>query len=308
MSRKLLSYTAISLIFTSSAIADVPKVAVDIAPVHSLVARVMEGVGNPKLIIPTGASPHEYSLRPSEAKSLQDADMVIWMGEGLAPWMENSIETLSKNAEVVTLLEESETKLLKFREGALFEEHDHDDHDDHDKDHDDHGEHDPHAWLSIENAQTWLNLVASKLSAADPENAGVYFANAAAARAEIGDLVVVVNSILGPVRGRSFVAFHDAYQYFEISFDFPASGAISMGDATDPSAARIAEIQDRVRKEGINCVLSEPQYNPNLVATVLLGTDANTGVIDPLGVGLEPGPKLYGDLIRNMAKSLAGCL
>jgi len=129
MSRKLLSYTAISLIFTSSAIADVPKVAVDIAPVHSLVARVMEGVGNPKLIIPTGASPHEYSLRPSEAKSLQDADMVIWMGEGLAPWMENSIETLSKNAEVVTLLEESETKLLKFREGALFEEHDHDDHD-----------------------------------------------------------------------------------------------------------------------------------------------------------------------------------
>ena len=308
MSRKLLSYTAISLIFTSSAIADVPKVAVDIAPVHSLVARVMEGVGNPKLIIPTGASPHEYSLRPSEAKSLQDADMVIWMGEGLAPWMENSIETLSKNAEVVTLLEESETKLLKFREGALFEEHDHDDHDDHDKDHDDHGEHDPHAWLSIENAQTWLNLVASKLSAADPENAGVYFANAAAARAEIGDLVEEVNSILGPVRGRSFVAFHDAYQYFEVSFDFPASGAISMGDATDPSAARIAEIQDRVRKEGINCVLSEPQYNPNLVATVLLGTDANTGVIDPLGVGLEPGPKLYGDLIRNMAKSLAGCL
>ena len=183
---------------------------------------------------------------------------------------------------------------------------DHDDHDDHD-DHA-HGEHDPHAWLSIENAQTWLNLVAGKLSAADPENAGVYFANAAAARAEIGDLVEEVNSILGPVRGRSFVAFHDAYQYFEISFDFPASGAISMSDATDPSAARIAEIQDRVRKEGINCVLSEPQYNPNLVATVLAGTDAKTGVIDPLGVGLEPGPKLYGDLIRNMAKSLAGCL
>ena len=81
-----------------------------------------------------------------------------------------------------------------------------------------------------------------------------------------------------------------------------------MSDATDPSAARIAEIQGRVREEGINCVLSEPQYNPNLVATVLSGTDANTGIIDPLGVGLEPGPKLYGDLIRNMAKSLAGCL
>ena len=334
MSRKLLSYTALGLILGNTAFADVPKVAVDIAPVHSLVSRVMEGVGTPKLVIPAGASPHGYSLRPSEAKALQDADMVIWMGEDLAPWMENSVETLSKNAEVITLLEESETKLLDFREGALFEEHDHsdhDDHDDHDKDHDDHdhdkdhddhddhdghddhdehahGEHDPHAWLSVENAQTWLNLVAGKLSAADPENAGVYFANAAEARAEIDALIREVNSILEPVRGRNFVVFHDAYQYFETSFDFPAAGAISLGDASDPSAARIAEIQGRVRNEGINCVLSEPQYNPNLVETVLSGTDAKTGIIDPLGSNLEPGPKLYGDLIRNMAKALAGCL
>ena len=335
MSRKLLSYTALGLILGNTAFADVPKVAVDIAPVHSLVSRVMEGVGTPKLVIPAGASPHGYSLRPSEAKALQDADMVIWMGEDLAPWMEKSVETLSKGAEVITLLEESETKLLDFREGALFEEHDHGDHDDHDdhdhdkdhddhdKDHDDHddhdghdddhdehahGEHDPHAWLSIENAQTWLNLVAGKLSAADPENAGLYFANAAEARAEIDALVKEVNSILEPVRGRNFVVFHDAYQYFETSFDFPAAGAISLGDASDPSAARIAEIQGRVRNEGINCVLSEPQYNPNLVETVLSGTDAKTGIIDPLGSNLEPGPKLYGDLIRNMAKALAGCL
>ena len=312
MSRKLLSYTAISLVLGNSAIADVPNVAVDIAPVHSLVARVMDGAGSPKLIIPTGASPHEYSLRPSEAKSLQDADMVFWMGEDFAPWMENSIETLSKNADVITLLEESETKLLDYREEALFEEHDHEDHDD-DKDHDDHdehahGAHDPHAWLSIENAQTWLNLVAGKLSAADPENAGVYFANAAEARKEIDALVKEVNSILEPVRGRNFVVFHDAYQYFETSFDFPAAGAISLSDASDPSAARIAEIQDRVKDQGINCVLSEPQYNPNIVATVLSGTEAKTGVIDPLGANLQPGSNLYRDLIRNMAKSLAGCL
>ena len=318
MSRKLLSYTAISLVLGNSAIADVPNVTVDIAPVHSLVARVMEGVGSPKLIIPAGASPHEYSLRPSEAKSLQDADMVFWMGEDLAPWLEKSIETLARDAEIVTLLEESGTKLLDFREGALFEEHDHSDHDDHDdhdddKDHDDHdehahGAHDPHAWLSIANAQTWLNLVAGKLSAADPENAGVYFANAAAGRAEIDSLIAEVNGILAPVRGKNFVVFHDAYQYFETSFDFPAAGAISLGDATDPSPARIAEIQGRVEDEDINCVLSEPQFNPGLVETVLSGTDAKTGIIDPLGVNLEPGPNLYPDLIRNMAKSLAGCL
>jgi zinc transport system substrate-binding protein len=117
-----------------------------------------------------------------------------------------------------------------------------------------------------------------------------------------------VNGILDPVRGGSFIVFHDAYQYFEADFDIPASGAISLSDATDPSPARIAEIQGRVSSEGIDCVLAEPQFNPGLVATVLDGTDANTGVIDPLGVDLEPGPTLYPQLIRNMATTLAQCL
>ena len=138
MSRKLYTQTALGLILGGTAMAEVPSVAVDIAPVHSLVARVMEGVGAPNLIIPPGASPHEYSLRPSEAQSLQDADIVFWIGEDLTPWLEKSIDTLSQNAEITTLLDQSETKLLKFRESALFEAHDHD------KSHDDHDDHDDH--------------------------------------------------------------------------------------------------------------------------------------------------------------------
>ena len=333
LSRKFVSVSFISMLMCGTAQADAPKVAVDIAPVHSLVSRVMKGAGAPDLIIPPSASPHEYTLRPSEAKALQDAKLVFWMGEGLTPWMERALDALSGDAEIVTLLEEGETKLLEFREGALFEEHDHDDHgkkddhDDHDDhgkkddhdDHDDHGKkddhddhahgaHDPHAWLSTENAKAWLNLIAAKLSSADPGNAGTYFANAAAGRAEIDELVQEINEILNPVRGQSFVAFHDAYQYFETVFDFPASGAISVSDASDPSPARIAEIQSRIKNEGVSCVLSEPQFNPGLIATVIAGTDAKIGVIDPLGFKIELGPNLYPQLIRNMAKTLAGCL
>jgi len=318
--------------------ADVPNVAVDIAPVHSLVARVMEGVGEPDLILPPGASPHEYSLRPSAAEALQSAHIIVWMGGDLAPWMEDAIDTLATDASVMTLLEAEETTLLDFREGASFEAHEHDhgdehDHDDHsdsaEHDHDDHGhddhghadhteaaghaghdhgKHDPHAWLSPTNATAWLNLIAAELSAADPENAGAYFANATAAQTEMAALSTEVAEILGPVRGQSFVVFHDAYQYFETDFDFPASGAISLSDATDPSPARIAEIQERVRSEDVTCVLAEPQFNPGLVTTVLDGTDAKTAVIDPLGVDLEPGPTLYPQLIRNMATTLADCL
>ena len=318
MSRKLYTQTALGLILSSTAVADVPSVAVDIAPVHALVARVMDGVGAPNLIIPPSASPHEYSLRPSEAKSLQDADLVFWVGEDLTPWLEKSIDTLSRNAEIITLLDQSETKLLKFRESALFEAHDHDDHDDHDHDkahddHDDHeghnhGTHDPHAWLSIDNAQSWLNVIAAKLSAVDPENAGVYYGNAASAIAELDAVEKEINATLDPVRGNRFVVFHDAYQYFENSFEFFAAGAISLSDASDPSAARIAEVQGRIKNEGIDCILSEPQYNANMVATVLSGTDAKTGVIDPLGSSLEPGPNLYTELVYDMAETLAGCL
>jgi len=344
MSRMLLPLSITATLMGGVAFAEVPRVAVDIAPVHSLVARVMDGVGTPDLIVQSGASPHEYSLRPSEATALQEADLVFWVSPDLTPWLGDAIETLATNATVTELLEADGTIELEFREGALFEaheehaegehegeEHAEGEHDDHEgeehaegehHDHEgeehageeagheghDHGEHDPHAWLSPQNAATWLNVIAGQLSATDPDNAGAYFANAAAGRAEIDTLTAEVNAMLEPVRGARFIVFHDAYQYFESAFDFPASGAISVSDASDPSPARIAEIRARIADEGIDCVLAEPQFNAGLVATVLDGTEAGTGILDPLGSDLEPGPALYPQLIRNLATNLAECL
>ena len=330
MSRKLLTLSLTTTLMGGWAYADTPQVAVDIAPVHSLVARVMDGVGTPDLIIQPGASPHEYSLRPSEAAALQNADLVFWIGPDLTPWLTDTIETLAPDAAVTALMEADGTIELEFREGALFEAHAHEDdddhvdeaHDDHDEEarHDDHdddetgheghgqGAHDPHVWLSPQNAMTWLNVIAGQLSAADPDNAGAYFTNAAAGRTEMEALIGEVIATLDPVRDGQFLVFHDAYQYFEMDFDFPASGAISIGDASDPSPARIAEIQDRIAEQGIDCVLAEPQFNPGLVATVLDGTEAGTGMLDPLGSDLEPGPALYSQLIRNLSTALAGCM
>jgi zinc transport system substrate-binding protein len=371
MSRNLVPLSVVATLLGGTALADVPNVAADIAPVHSLVARVMQGVGEPSLIVAPGASPHEYSLRPSEASALQEADLVFWVSPDLTPWLEGAIETLASDATVTELLEVDGTTELPFREGALFEAHDHaehadgedhddhdheehaegEDHDDHDheehgegEDHDDHdheehaegeehaeeaghddhdheehaeadgheghdhGEHDPHAWLSPDNGAVWLNAIAAQLSAADPDNAGAYFANAAAGREELATLSAEINEILDPVRGQNFIVFHDAYQYFETAFDFPASGAISVSDASDPSPARVAEIQARVAEQGVSCVLSEPQFDPGIVAAVMDGSEANTGVLDPLGSDLEPGQDLYGNVLRNLATALANCL
>ncbi|WP_047996634.1 zinc ABC transporter substrate-binding protein [Puniceibacterium sp. IMCC21224] len=322
MSRTLLPASLAAALIGGSALAQAPSVAVDIAPVHSLVARVMQGVGTPDLIVQPGASPHQYALRPSEARGLQEADLVFWVSAGLTPWLDGAIETLAADASVTELLESDGTVTLDFREGALFEKHvhsgeahddhaeeEHDDHTEHD-DHagHDHDKHDPHAWLSPQNASNWMNVVAAQLSAADPENAGIYFANAAAGRVEIATMITEVNTMLEPLRGNRFIVFHDAYQYFETDFDFPAAGAISISDASDPSPARIAEIRERIAAEDINCVLAEPQFNPGLAATVLDGSNADTAVIDPMGSDLEIGPALYLQLIRNLATSLAKCL
>ncbi|GGL59738.1 zinc ABC transporter substrate-binding protein [Wenxinia marina] len=338
MSRNPLPLSMVTILLGGAAVADVPRVVADIAPVHALVSRVMQGVGVPDLIVQAGASPHVYNLRPSEAGALQEADLVFWTGPDLTPWLTDALDTLAADATVTALEDVDGTALLQVREGASFEAHEHgaadhaehehgdedhgegDDHaahedeaQDHDHDHDhghdqhDHG-HDPHAWLSPANAAVWVDEIAAQLAAADPENAAAYAANAAAAREELSALEADIDATLAPVRGRGFIVFHDAYQYFETAFDMPASGAISLSDAAEPGPARIAEIRDRVADAGIDCVLTEPQFNPGLVATVLDGTEVRTAVLDPLGSGLEPGADLYPQMMRDLATALAGCL
>lgn len=304
MSRNLLASAVViagALGLADAGRAEVPQIAVDIAPVHSLVVRVMQGVGTPDLIVPPGASPHGYSLRPSQAQAVQDAGLVVWIGPELEPWLAQSIETLAPDAATLALLDVPGTTVHDVREGALFDPSEH--HDDHD-----HGERNSHAWLDPGNAGVWLDAIAAALSKADPENAAAYRANAADGKAEMDKLSAQIEDTLAPVRGRQFIVFHDAYQYFETAFDMPASGAISIGDASTPGPARIGQIRDRVADGNVTCVLAEPQFNSKLARTVLDGTDARLAVLDPMGSDLEPGVALYPQLLRNLARSLADCL
>lgn len=309
-----------------------PRVVADITPVHSLVAQVMAGVGEPALVIQRGASPHSYALRPSEAAALERADVVFWMGEELTPWLDGALGNLAADAEQVALLHAPGTTRYAFRDRVLNEAADHhDDHDHagHDHDHHDHGHHDdhddhghdahaehdhahdgvdPHAWLDPVNAQYWLDVIATTLSAQDPANADLYQANAAAAQADIETLIHQTGQALSPVADVPFIVFHDAYQYFERRFDLNTVGAISLSDARDPSPARIADIRAVVAEHDARCVFAEPQFNPDLVETVLNGTTAQTGVIDPLGSDIATGPDFYANWMRAMTKSLLDCL
>lgn len=321
MSRILISVLLIWFSTANRALTEAPKVVVDIAPVHSLVSMVMKGVGEPTLIIPANASPHDYTLRPSAAKALQNADIIFWMGSSLTPWLDRATTTLMKDAQMIALLETEDTIVLEVRDELTFDA-DHEEHEDHDghEDHDEHKDHvsehkdghdhhgiDPHAWLSAKNASVWLSVIAAHLSEIDPKNKETYKTNAAVGQKNITDLATDISKTLSGVQGRSFIVYHDAFQYFENDFNFTAAGAISPSDAAPVSPARIAAIRSMIEKEGIDCILSEPQYSQGLIQSVSSGTEVNLGIIDAIGAGITIGPDLYNTLMRNMAKTFADC-
>lgn len=294
-----------ALIFLSSsfAMADVPRVAVDILPVHSLVAQVMQGAGTPDLIMTPGASPHGYAMRPSQAAALAEADLVIWIGEGLTPWLHKPIRNLAVQADVLELMEVEGTVVLPFREGALFEDSGHD--------HihgDEHESIDPHAWLDPINAGLWMAEIARRLAVQDPENAELYQRNAVAGQAEMTVLLNVIDTLMDPLRGTRFMVYHDAYHYFESRFEVEAAGALSPGDATAPSPARLDHIRTSVRALQIACVFSEPQFNASLVDAITDGTNTRVKVLDPMGANLVPGESLYRTLLLQMAITMSGCV
>ncbi len=321
MSRILISVLLIWFSTANRALTEAPKVVVDIAPVHSLVSMVMKGVGEPTLIIPANASPHDYTLRPSAAKALQNADIIFWMGSSLTPWLDRATTTLMKDAQMIALLDTEDTIILEVRDELTFDA-DHEEHEDHDghEDHDEHKDHvsehkdghdhhgiDPHAWLSAKNASVWLSVIAAHLSEIDPKNKETYKTNAAVGQKDITDLATDISKTLSGVQGRSFIVYHDAFQYFENDFNFTAAGAISPSDAAPVSPARIAAIRSMMEKEGIDCILSEPQYSQGLIQSVSSGTEVNLGFIDAIGAGITIGPDLYNTLMRNMAKTFADC-
>ena len=319
---KIFSYMlgACWVLSITPASADVPQVATDIPPVHSLVSQVMGDLGTPKLIVPPGTSPHGYAMRPSEARALQNADVTFWMGPDLTPWLGRAIKSLTGNAINVALSNSEDLVRHPFRTGATFDSHDHHDHGDHGDEHkeahkDDHGDHgdeheglDPHLWLDPENARILLGVISSTLAGLDPTHADTYRANAAQAKKAIAALTHELDAALQPIRGRPFIVFHDAYQYFEHRFNVDASGSVALGDASSPGPARIAAIRQKIQTLGAHCVFSEPQFRSKIITTVIEGTTARSATLDPLGATLKPGPELYSQLLRNLGDNLLTCL
>jgi zinc transport system substrate-binding protein len=290
------------------------KVVASVKPIHSLVTGVMKGVAEPSLLVKGAASPHSFNLRPSDARALNQADLVFWVGEDLETFLTKPIKSLAGKAQPVALMEESGLTLLPTREGGAWEKHDDHGHDDHaheDHAHEaehEHGTHDAHVWLDVDNARKMVATIAGKLSERDSANAARYQANAASLTERLTALDAELKTTLAPVKDRPFVVFHDAYHYLEDRYGLNAVGAITVSPDQRPSAQRLSQLRSKISSLDAACVFAEPQFEPTLVTTVVEKTPAKRGTLDPLGAALDDGSELYFTLMRGMAASLVSCL
>lgn len=278
---------ALASALATAASAEVPRVVTDFAPVQSLVQQVMGDLGQPAMILPAGGDPHDFQMKPSQASSLADAQVIFWVGPELMPALGDAIGTLGGKATVVGLLRDGGGHVRQFADGEGT---------------------DPHAWLDPENAIAWLGTISATLSSADPEHAAIYRANADQAVTSIQMLDADLTALLAPVKTKPFIVFHDALGYFGDHYGLNIAGAIELGDATTPGAAQLQKIRDLVADSGAICVFPEAGRDPKFIATIIDDKARVGAPQDVEALTLTGGPELYATLLRNLGQSISDCL
>lgn len=275
--------------FLTGTAAAQPAVVVSVAPVHSVVSAVMQGAGEPELLLNPAVSVHDYRLKPSDMRRLAKADVLFWGGEGLETFLRKPIVSAGLSGKNVALLSDSRLTLYPVRgEGGA--------------------EVDGHFWLAPENMAATARIVAEKLAAVDPDHASLYRENAARFEKRVRDLKTKGEKKLRPYAGRPYATLHDAYLYFEKSFGLPSLGAVFVDPHHAAGAGRIGELREKIKRAGKVCLFSEPQFSDKRVKVVAEDLSVVSGELDPAGVGLDPGADFYERLMNALFDSFVDCV
>ncbi|EJL6745127.1 TPA: zinc ABC transporter substrate-binding protein ZnuA [Vibrio alginolyticus] len=287
-----------ALILAASAMLTLPAQAVtvltSIKPIQLLVTELTQGVTSPDVLLQSNTSPHDYALRPSDVKKVASADLVIWYGHDLEPFLE---KVVSDRSNTLTI---SQIPNLELREFDSEHNHDHDGHD--------HGSHDPHFWLGVSQAQQVAKAVVNQLVSLNPENAAQYQANLKKFELELKDTDQQIKQKLAPVKNKGYFVFHDAYGYFEDRYELNQMGHFTVSPERKPGAKTLIQIRQKLSGGDVACVFSEPQFTPAVVQSVMRGSDVAKGELDPLGSTIEAKPGSYFTFLNNMANSFEQCL
>ena len=292
--RRLISICAAIAMIASvitPANAEPPRVIATIAPLHSLVASVMAGVGEPYLLLPGPVSPHDFALAPSDVRRIAAADLVIWIGAPLESFLVKPLDGAGERQ--LGLLAVAALDALPFADSG---------------DDGNSAGPDPHIWLDPVRAIAIVSAVQNRLSWIDPDNATAYRANAAALSERLAALDETIRARLQPVASRPFIAFHDAYGYFSRRYGLQPAGHFAVDPQRRPGARTIARLADLVRTGAVACAFVEPQFDARIVTAIAADRPLRIGRLDPIGFDLEPGPALFETLLNANTEAIADCL
>ncbi|WP_039056632.1 zinc ABC transporter substrate-binding protein ZnuA [Enterobacter sp. Bisph1] len=284
-------------------------VVTSLKPLGFIASAIADGVTSTEVLLPDGASEHDYSLRPSDVKRLQNADLVFWVGPEMESFMSRSAGQLPPQ-KLVTMAEIDGVKALLMK-GADEDEEEHDGGHHHDEkgdaDHH-HGEYNMHLWLSPEIALLSAVAIHKKLVEVMPQSRAKLDANLQAFEASLAQADKQVGNELAPLKGKGYFVFHDAYGYFEKHYGLTPLGHFTVNPEIQPGAQRLHQIRTQLVEQKAVCVFAEPQFRPAVVEAVARGTSVRMGTLDPLGIGIKPGKESYSQFLAQLSHQYASCL
>lgn len=293
-----------SSLFVVPAQAEV-KVLTSIKPLQLIAAAVQDGVATPEVLLPPGASPHHYALRPSDVRKVQAADLLYWIG----PDMEGFLPRVLTGRTLPSIAVQN-LPGLTLRHFAQ-DGHSHDEHahgaDDHDHAHRP-GSIDAHLWLSPVNARVIAAKMATDLGEADPDNVARYQSNLKAFNQRLDALDTRLKARLAAVAGKPYFVFHEAFDYFEDTYGLKHAGVFAVAAEVQPGAQHVAAMRTRLQTVGKTCVFSEPPIRPRLAETLVAGLPVKLAELDALGGYTPATAQGYEQLLEKLGNDLAGCL
>lgn len=285
------------------------NVVASLKPVGFIAAAIADGVTPVDVLLPDGASEHDYSLRPSDAKRLKNADLVVWVGPGMEAFMAKSAAELpaQKNLAMVNI---DGVKPLLISGGEDEDEHTAEKSEEQDADahHHHHGEFNMHLWLSPEIARKTAVAIHGKLLELMPQDKAKLDANLQQFEVALADTDKRVSAQLAPVRNKGYFVFHDAYTYFEKQYGLSPTGHFTVNPEIQPGAQRLHQIRTQLVEQKAVCVFAEPQFRPAVIDAVARGTQVRKGTLDPLGTDISLAKDSYVKFLSQLSSQYESCL
>lgn len=271
-----------------------------VRPIGFITEAIASGVTNTDILLPDGASPHTYSLKPSDLAKIKNADLIIWVGEDMEVFMPTVLKNVDEQKQI-ELMDVSEIKSL-LRTNHHDDEIPHNDNDHH------HGEYDEHIWLSPKIAKIIAKSIHDKLIELYPNKVQLLDANLNEFITNLSETEQNIAKKLISVQNRGYFVFHDAYGYFESQFGLKNLGSFTINPAVQPGVQTVYAIQKKLAEHQAVCVFREPQFSPAVIKKLVNGTNVKIGELNPLGTGIIVEKGAYSHFLLTLTQELLDCL